>query len=411
MGFEFWRKRKQEQQGGRDLKPAPKPTVPKSWGRKIRFVLLIVAIVALVRLGMQVVAGHGGGAGQAGGQAPGAEQEQQQQKVPVRVFKVARTLFQDKLPVMGTVTGISELELKFEVSGIVSAFAVNAGDLVAAGDVMAQLEPRDAQLKIKYAESKLEAAKASCDAAQVKLKMHESLAEIGAIVPVKLDEVKAETAVAFRQMETSLVELESAKAELDKTVLKAPRDGVVTNRDIEVGEFATPQASVATLMEIHDVHVVLGIIEKDIERVTLGQPAKITVDTYPGTEFEGMIDEINPLVEGKGRTLPVKARVSNPDSRLLPGMFARAVITVFEQPDAIVVPSISLHRKDDGSYTAMVVQEETVAERPVTVGYITTDYAQVDDGLQEGELVVVESQATLKDGASVEVLEIQEASF
>ncbi len=389
----------------------PKARIFKGMGRKLRFLLLIVAVAALARLGMQVVAGHGTGGGKAGGQAPGAEQEQQQQKVPVRVFKVARTLFQDKLPVMGTVTGVSELELKFEVSGIVSAFAVNPGDLVMAGDIIAQIDQRDAQLKIKYAESKLAAAQASHEAAQVKLRMHESLSEIGAIVAVKLEEVKAETAVALRQVETAQVELESAQAELDKTVLKAPRDGVLTNRDVEEGEFATPQAAVATMMEIHDVHVVFGIIEKDIERVTLGQPAKITVDTYPGTEFEGTLDQINPLVEGKGRTLPVKARVPNPDSRLLPGMFARAVITVFEQPDAIVVPSISLHRKDDGSYTAMVVQEEKVSERPVAVGYITTDYAQIDDGLQEGELVVVESQATLKDGAPVEVLEIQEASF
>lgn len=375
--------------------------------RLIPLIILIVIAVSALTFGRQLWAPGRRGAPTA---PSGLEEGMAEQAVPVRVYRASRTLFRDRLPVMGTVKGITEIELRPEVAGILASFEVAEGDLVSTGDVIARLEPRDAELKVRYAESKLAAAQAALDGSRLKLKMHEDLFAIGAIVRAKLEEVRAETVVAEKQMETAQVEVESARSELAKVVLKAPVAGVLTTRDAEPGEFVSPQTKVATMMEIEDVFIVMGVIEKDIDRIGLGQPVVVTVDTYPGVEFQGHVDEISPIVEGKSRTLTAKARVPNPDSRLLPGMFARATVTVFEQENALVIPSIALHREQE-AYHVFVAADGTAQRRPIGVGYITTDYAQISEGLEEGDQVIVEAQSTIRDGARVEVLEVQESTL
>ncbi len=381
-----------------------------AWLRRLIPLLIIIAIVvgaALVGKRLLPQGWRRPGAPTAPG---GVKGEMAEQAVPVRVYRAARTLFRDQLYVMGTVKGTTEIEIRPEVPGILSSFKVAEGDIVSAGDVIAELDQRDATLKVRYAESKLATAQAALEGSRLKLQMHEDLFAIGAIVQAKLDEVRAETTVAEKQVETAQVEVESARAEVEKTVLKAPVEGVLTTKDAEPGEFVSPQSKAATMMEIYDIFVVMGVIEKDIDRVGLAQPVTVTVETYPGVEFQGVVDEISPIVEGKSRTLTVKARIPNPDSRLLPGMFARATIVVFEQADALVIPSIALHREQE-AYHVFVVADGVAQQRAISVGYITTDYAQIADGLQEGDQVIVEAQSTLKDGAHVEVLEVQESTL
>jgi multidrug efflux system membrane fusion protein len=124
--------------------------------------------------------------------------------------------------------------------------------------------------------------------------------------------------------------------------------------------------------------------------------------------FNGKVDYIYPVIEGKSRTLTAKVRLQNPDVQLLPGMFARAMITVAEFRNAMVIPSLSLNKKDEG-YSVFVVDEQNkVRIKPVKVEYITTDYSVIGEGLHEGELVVTETPQELKEEMPVQVIEVQE---
>jgi len=160
----------------------------------------------------------------------------------------------------------------------------------------------------------------------------------------------------------------------------------------------------------------MGIIEKDINRIALGQKARITVDTYPGVEFEGEIENIAPIIEGKSRTLTVKIRLknNNPKGTLLPGMFARIWISVYEKKNTIKLPTSCFYDIDNnGEFDSVyVVGDDNIAkETPVKIGYVSTDYMEVTDGMREGEQAVSESMAELKDGVKVDVIEVQEAAF
>ncbi|MFC1623702.1 efflux RND transporter periplasmic adaptor subunit [Candidatus Omnitrophota bacterium] len=329
--------------------------------------------------------------------------------VPVRCFRVGLTDFKDDLPVMGTVKAALEIGLKFEINGVIESIGFREGDVIYKGDLIAILNKKDVQLKVDYSKSKLETSKTQSLAAKKKHQIIEDLYEIGGIIKAKLEEAELEAKGAELQVASAEVELRSAEAEFLKTDLYAPRDGVLGSRDAEAGEFVTPQDKIATLYDTVEVFVELGIVEKDIDKIALGQDVTVTVDAYPGAAFTGTIDNVFPIIEGKSRTLTVRVGIQNPDALLLPGMFARAMITVAEFYNAIVVPSMSLNMVD-GDYIIFSVDEgNTVSSRPVEVAYVTTDYTVIASGLYEGEVIVTDTPQELKNGMPAEIIELQES--
>jgi multidrug efflux pump subunit AcrA (membrane-fusion protein) len=128
------------------------------------------------------------------------------------------------------------------------------------------------------------------------------------------------------------------------------------------------------------------------------------------------------VVEGKSRTLTIKLKVDNPESQLLPGMFTRAEILLYEVQNALIVPMTSLYPTGN-VYRAPVIPSETLktdedgfqtgrlAMRTLTVPYKTSDYAQVSEGLKANDFIVTEVQGEFKDGAQVKIVGTEESSF
>jgi len=334
--------------------------------------------------------------------------------IQVRTFKVSRVTFSDTLPITGTVRGQSEVSLRFEINGVVRAVNFREGELVEAGEMVAILDDRDAELRLEHSQTKLAVAEAQARLAAKRLEVHERLFQLGAIIQPKLDEARIELEQAKAQVDTALKEVDLAQAEWLKTSLRAPMGGVIGTLEVEPGEYVTPQATVCLLADVATVFVELGVIERDIEKIKLGQSATITVDAFPGSKFQGPIEQMTPIIEGKSRTLTAKVKVPNQTGALLPGMFARAEITVFEKEDALIVPTTALQDLDgDGVFESVfTVMEDQVAHvRPIRIGYLTTDYAEITEGLVEEEQVVVEARGSLKEGTQVVLLEVEESGL
>jgi membrane fusion protein (multidrug efflux system) len=311
-----------------------------------------------------------------------AEKETQlgEEEVPVNVFRVAKGTFQDTLSAMGTIKGGSEIELRFQIQGMIESFNFREGDKVKKGETIARLDQSDALLKLKQA--------------QIELEEYEKLYSIGAIVKSKLEQARLAARLA--------------SSEFEKTYLRAHKDGIIGDKNVEVGEFITPNVKIATLVNLENVVVELGIIEKEIDRVFLGQKVTVNVDTYPGIDFTGRVGNISPLIAGKSKTLTVKANLDNPGGLLLPGMFARVKISIFEKENALIIPSDSLD-KSTGEFRAFVVGNDNVAYgQKVEVAYLSSDYAQIASGLNEGELVVIEKPESLAEGKRVRIIEVKE---
>jgi len=343
--------------------------------------------------------------------------------IMVRTFKVKASDFQDILPVMGTIKAKTEIELRFEITGTIKKIYFREGEKIKKGDLIASLDDKDINLKIAYAKNKLNASQAAYNSIQKKLDVHKKLFDAGAIIKSKLEEVELECESARFQVETSRSEMALAENELNKTKLYAATDGVMGPREKEEGEFITPQDKLGSLFEISDVFVEAGVVERDINKVKLGQKAKIYVDTYPNIAFDGKIDSIFPIVEGKSRTLTVKIKVPNAEGHLFPGMFSRADIFIVELKNAFIIPATSLIPSGKGIYVVPVIPKEYVQKGEdetstgivqlchVNVGYLTSDYAQITQGLKSEDLVVIEAQGELKDNTSVKIVGIEESTF
>ncbi|MDD4980031.1 MAG: efflux RND transporter periplasmic adaptor subunit [Candidatus Omnitrophica bacterium] len=343
--------------------------------------------------------------------------------IPVRVFEVRSADFQDTLPVMGTVKGKTEIGLKFEVNGVIEKIYFREGEKIKKGGLIASLDPKDAQLRLAYAKNKFNAAEAAYNSIQKKLEVQKKLYEAGAIIKSKLEEVTLECKSAGFQLETTKSETELAENELNKTLLYANTDGVMGPREKEEGEFVTPQDKIGSLLEISEVFVEVGVVERDINKIKLGQKAKVYVDANPDVTFEGRVDSIFPVVEGKSRTLTAKIKVPNPNGLLFPGMFSRAEILIIELKNALIIPVTSLIPSEKGKTLLPVIPQESTTRpedgsqtgivelRRVNTGYMTSDYVQVTKGLKSGDFVVMETRGELKDNAAVRIEGIEESAF
>ncbi len=341
----------------------------------------------------------------------------------VRAFKVKATDFQDILPVMGTVKGKTQIELKFEINGVIQKIYFREGEKIKRGDLIASQDPKDANLRVAYVTNKFNATQAAYNSIQKKLEVHQKLYEAGAIIKSKLEEVALECDSARFQVETTKSEMELAENELNKTHIYATTDGVMGPREREEGEFVTPQDKLGSLFEISEVFVEVGVVERDINKIKLEQKAKIYVDAHPNVAFEGKVDSIFPIVEGKSRTLTAKIKVPNPEGLLFPGMFSRAEISIVELKNAFIIPTTCLVAAGKGITLVPVIPVESIEKsedgtetgivqlRRVNLGYLTSDYAQITQGLRTDDLVVLEAQGELKDNSTVKVVGVEEPSF
>lgn len=342
-----------------------------------------------------------------------AGQQEENKAVPVVVFKAVKSDFEDTLPAMGTIKGNKEIELRFETNGVIEAINFKEGDFLRGGDTIAALNQQDVILKLEYAQSKLKTSQAQMLTAKKKLEIHQKLYQLGTIIKSKFEEVALEYENAKSQAASAEKEVAFARQEIQKAYLTSPIDGIIGSRETEPGEFVTSNTKIATLIDIASVFAEVGIIEKDMQKVSLGQEATVTVDAYPDKEFKGAIDNILPVIEGRSRTLTCKIKIKNDESQLLPGMFARATIFVFGQKGVFVIsnPSATLRDKDnDGKLDSVFIidEENTARLKDVEISYITTDNAVITAGVEEGDLIVTEARAELNDGSVVEILETQE---
>ena len=315
-------------------------------------------------------------------EAAAKEAQERVEAAPVNVTEVKLGRFQDTLTALGTIAGGSEIEMRFQVDGIIDKFNFKEGDKVRKGDVIAQLSPREARLKLEKA--------------RLELDQYEKLYALGGVSKNRLEEAR--------------LAMDLAQSEFEKTILSAPRGGVIGDKSAEIGEFVTPARKIVTLVSIETVVVKVGIIEKNIDKVYPGQSVLITVDTYPGTIFEGKVDNISPLIQGTSKTLTVEARIKNDGGLLLPGMFARTKIVTHEADNPVIVPRDCIIRTSGGLQVFVVKKDDRAILRDVEVGYTSAsnEFAEVVKGLSPGELLVIQKPDDLRDGSPVKVVEVQQ---
>ncbi len=373
---------------------------------------ILVGLVLIIVFSIAKNLFFGGGEGgkvsleQMVAQQPDAEEV----AIAVKGFKVARFNFEDSLNVLGTIKGAIEFKLSFEVPGVISSINYREGERYEEGALLMSLRQDDILLRLKRAQAAARKSQTDVDIAKEKVDEHETLFKIGAIPKNTLDKVKKEMEGMEYEYEAARLEMKAHESMLEKSNLYAPSAGMIGELNIEEGETITPNTMLGTHVMVEHVYAEFGVVERDVKKIALGQKARVFVDAYPDKTFEGVIENIAPVVAGTSRTATARVRLENPERLLLPGMFARIRVLLYSKKNTLVVPTDSVQGSEGDQWVFIVNQEKGVAEkRPLTVGYTRPDYSQIDAGLTEGEVVAISGLERLEDGKKVRLLETQEA--
>src|SRR5262245_38866608 len=176
--------------------------------------------------------------------------------------------------------------------------------------------------------------------------------------------------------------------------LNAPIDGIVVERNANIGATVGTDASVFKIIDISRVWVDANVFEKDLPRVRNGQPVKVTVTAFPGTTFSGKVILINSVVDPDSRTLKVRTEVSNPDGRLKPDMFANVEIITDVNSAGVSIPQSAV-LEDNGKSVVFVADGQSYKQRQVQLGIKSGDRVAIVDGLNSGDRVVVKGNYLL----------------
>lgn len=276
-----------------------------------------------------------------------------------------------------------------KVSGVVTHIVVEEGTRVRAGQVLARIE--DARYKLELDRARANLAKLEQEYNR-NLQLHDKgLVSADAYERVKFD------------LDALKAQYDIAKLDYEYTAIKAPIDGVVSERMIKVGNMLTVNQATFVVTDFDPLLANVFVPERELDKLRAKQRATVTADALPDRKFDALIDRISPTVDPKTGTFKVTVAVADPTRRLKPGMFGRIDIVYDVRNDTLLVPRSAVVQEDAES-AVFVVKDGVASRRTVSVGYSNNGNVEVTNGVKAGEQVVTVGQASLKEGSKVNVV-------
>jgi RND family efflux transporter MFP subunit len=354
--------------------------------------------------------------------APPAEDGRRGQgAVPVEVAEIERGPLEQRRTFSGTLSPRAEASVAPKISGRIERLAVNLGDIVQRGQVIAELDDAEAQQAVAQAEAELAVAEANLAESQSALataireyERQQTLQQRGVASESQLDvadaqrlAAQAEQAVAEAEVRRAESALTSAQIRLGYTQVQATwADGdderAVAERFVDAGDTVGANTPLIRVVQLDPLDAIVYVTERDYARMEIGQPATLQTDAFPGESFEARVVRLAPVFRQESRQARVELEVANPQRRLKPGMFARVTIVLDEIEDATIVPVNALLTREGQTGVFIVDRSNTARFRPVEVGIRTPRQAAVTgEGLQ-GRVVTL-GQQLLENGFAVTV--------
>ncbi len=306
--------------------------------------------------------------------------------MPVLTAPAKREKVSAKIDAVGDLMAGESVVLRPEIVGRVSSIRFEEGQKVKAGDVLIELNAEEQ--RSAYAQS------------QASLKLEEESFK-------RIRDVRARNLVSQQQYDESLARLENATALLErdrvrlaKTQLSAPFDGILGLRQVSLGDYVSPGQALVNLESVDPIKLDFKLAEKYASKLVKGLKLEVRVDAWPGRVFRGEIQAVDPRLDEATRTVKVRARLSNPDLALKPGMFANIVLDLGHLRDALFVPEQAVQAKGSTAMVFRVIDGKAVVT-PVKTGERRTGFVEITDGIKEGDPIVIDGQIKLRDGMPV----------
>ncbi|HEV7636916.1 MAG TPA: efflux RND transporter periplasmic adaptor subunit [Bradyrhizobium sp.] len=315
----------------------------------------------------------------------------------VAIAEAKSEVIPNLLTAVGDLAAVHQVNVTSDVSGRITDIIFTAGSSVKAGHPLVQLFDGPDQ-------GDLANFKAQATVAQLSLDRAKQLASRQFGPQATVDTAQA----AFDQANAGIAK---TQAIISQKLVRAPFDGELGVRHVEVGQFLTAGTQIVTLTDLSKLYANFTVTEKDSAALKVGQTVRVAVDAYPGRTFEGQINAIEPQIATDTRNIRVQATLDNPDRILKPGMFATTTVVLPDKPAVVTVPETSVdytlygdsvflltEKKEDDGKTSL-----TAVRTFVRTGNRVNGRTAIVSGLKPGDRVVAVGQLKLQSGAAVAI--------
>ncbi len=376
-----------------------------------KIVLLVVAVLVIAVVGMRLMGGKKGDAA-----GPAAEGRQGADPanagpVPVTVIEAVRQDVPVYASALGTVAAMNTVTVSPQVGGQLISLNFKEGQEVKKGDLLAQIDPRTLQASYDEAAAAKRQNQAQLATARSNYQRSNSAEYRQYVAKTDLDTQRNQVAQFESAVAANEASMRAAQVQLQYTRVTAPISGIAGIRAVDAGNIVSAGTALVTLTQIHPIHVVFNLPERQLPAVREAQAAGAVDiaaldrnDAHVLTDG-GKLDVVDNQISSDSGTFRARALFDNADNSLWPGQFVNVRMQLRTIAGGVVIPTQAVMRGPDGEYVYIVKPDSTVAMQTVKSGVEVGDsQVQITEGLKSGERVVSEGQFRLKPGAKVTAL-------
>jgi membrane fusion protein, multidrug efflux system len=316
---------------------------------------------------------------------------------PVAMVVAKSEVIPNLLTAVGDLAAVHQVNVTSDVSGRITDIMFTAGASVKAGSPLVQLFDGPEQ-------GDLASFKAQAIGAQLALDRAKQLA-------ARQFGPQATADAAQATFDTANAGIAKTQAIISQKLVRAPFDGVLGVRHIEVGQYLTAGTQIVTLTDLSTLYANFTTTEKASAMIKVGQTVRVLVDAYPGKVFEGKITTIEPQINTDTRNIRVQATLANPDFILKPGMFATTTVVLPDKPAVVTVPETAVDYTLYGDSVFLITEKKaddgttslTAVRTFVKTGNRIVGRTEILSGLKAGDRVVAVGQLKLQSGAAVSI--------
>jgi len=377
----------------------------RSWVKVVVWVLVAVVVVAVA------AALLGRGKGRKDADKDGADAP-----VPVTVVAAGAQAVPVFVSALGTVNALNKVTVAPQIGGELLSIDFREGQEVKQGDLLARIDPRTAQASYDQAAASKRQNQAQLATARSNYQRSNAPEYRQYVSKTDLDTQRNQVAQLESAVAANDAAMRSAEVQLKYTRVTAPISGIAGLRSVDVGNVLNAGTALVTLTQVHPIHVLFNLPERQLQGVREAQragPVKVGAldrnDAHPLTE-DGTLDVVDNQISADSGTFRARAVFDNADNALWPGQFVNVRLRLRTIESGVVVPVQAVMRGTDSEYVYVVQADSTVAIRPVKTGVeADADRILIASGLKAGERVVTEGQFRLKPGSKVTALAPEQA--
>ena len=315
----------------------------------------------------------------------------------VSIAEAKSEVIPNLLTAVGDLAAVHQVDVTSDVSGRITDIMFAPGATVKAGNPLVQLFDAPDQADLAN-------FKAQATVAQLSLDRAKQLASRQFGPQATVDSAQA----AYDQAQAGIAKTEAI---ISQKLVRAPFDGELGVRHVEVGQFLTAGTQIVTLTDLSTLYANLTVTEKDSAALKVGQTVRILVDAYPGRTFEGKITAIEPQIATDTRNIRVQATLDNPDHILKPGMFATTTVVLPDKPAVVTIPETAVDYTLYGDSVFLITEKKaddgktslTAVRSFVRTGNRIEGRTEILSGVKAGDRVVAVGQLKLQSGAAVSI--------